>query len=90
MAMNRTIPQQSTYVDHVANLATALANLIDEDAHALLLDWFQGMNNLLTDPAAFAGTEYDKAKVTAMMTTIGALNSLMDAGHRTNIYDMKK
>lgn len=90
MAMSRTISQQSTYVDKVANFATALADLIDSDANLLLLDWNQGMNNLLTDPEAFAGTEYDKAKVTAVMVTIGALNDLMDAGHRTNIYDMKK
>ena len=90
MAMSRTVSQQSTYVDKVADLATKLADLIDQDANGLLLDWDQGMNNLLTDPAAFAGTEYDKAKVTAMMVTINALFTLMEAGHRTNIYNIKK
>lgn len=90
MAMSRTISQQSTYVDKVANLATSLAQLIDGDGNELLLDWNQGMNNLLTDAGAFAGTEYDKTKVTAMMVTINALFTLMEAGHRTNIYDMKK
>ena len=90
MSMNRTLSQQSTYVDKLADLATSLASTLDGDANVLLLDWNQGMNDLLTDPAAFAGTEYDKAKVTAMMVTVNALFELLGTGHRTNIYAMKK
>ena len=88
--MDRTISQQSTFVDRVKNFATGLTDLIDKDGNVLLLEWNGGMNALLTDPAAFAGTEHDKADITAAFVSINALMTLMDAGHRDNLYNVKK
>ena len=88
--MDRTIAQQSTYVDRVKDFSSAIINLIDKDGNVLLLEWNDGMNALLTDPAAFAGTEHDKDDITAAFVTINALMTLMAAGHRTNLYNLKK
>jgi len=74
--MDRTLAQQSTYIDRCKNFATALTDLIDKDGNVLLLEWNGGMNSLLTDPAAFAGTENDKADITAMMVTLNAFMTM--------------
>ena len=88
--MDRTITQQSTYVDKLKNFATSMVNLLDRDGNVLLREWNGGMNALLTDPAAFAGTPHDKDDVTALLVTLNALMTLMDAGHRDNLYNMAK
>jgi len=88
--MDRTIAQQSTYVDRVANFATALTELLDKEGNVLQLEWNGGMDALLTDEAAFAGTPHNKADVTAVFVTLEALMTLMSQGHRDNLYNMRK
>jgi len=88
--MANTATDRKTFIDRLRNVAKALNTANDEDGIALRKEWDGGMSTWITDGPDFDGVEgITKADVTAMFVTLDAFQTVLAAGHRTNILKVK-
>ena len=88
--MTATLTARKTHIDQVRDGATNILATVDKLAN-LKSSWDAGMGTWITDGDDFAGVEgVDKAAITAVYTTLAALEALLAQGHRTNLEKVRK
>ena len=88
--MASTSTARKTHIDMVRDGAGSILATVDKLA-ALKASWDAGMGTWITDGADFDGIEgIVKADITAVYTTLAALETLLAAGHRTNLEKVRK
>jgi len=82
-------PKDSDFITRSRQIANRVLSAIGE-LDALRVEWDSLFNTTVTEED-FDGTNSDitLADVTNLMTTQGAIDTLMDAGNRTNLLKVK-